>query len=314
MLRAWYIEDGALRPLAEGSDLSRADWIDLSAPSEDERAAVGALGLDAPTLEDMEEIEISNRLYRQDGCEVMTVTIPGRNADDRRIAAPVAFVLSERRMMTVRYHAPRAFETFDRHAPSTSAGCISHLHLFLGLFEEIVARLADLLEGDGQALDRASQTLFDGNDPETHVLEQLVREIGRRGESVASLRHALLTLDRALTTFGLWRDERSLRPLLKATTRDIQALIVHADFLSARVAQLTGVTLGLVNLDQTEAGRVLSVGAVIFLPPTLVASIYGMNFGVLPGTGHPLGWLMASGLMVVSVIASILYFRWKGWL
>jgi magnesium transporter len=314
MLKAWIIKDGALHPLPDGNALTQADWIDLCNPEPNETEAVTALGVPVPTLEDMEEIEVSNRLYRENGVEVLTVNLPGLDAAERRISGPVAFMMAERRMVTVRYHTPRSFETFPTHAAGTTAGCASHLHLFLGLIEEIVARLADLLEADGRALDNASRTLFDDGDPETAALKRLVREIGKRGESVATYRLSLLTLERALTTFAFWRDERALRPHIKAAARDTQALIVHADFLSARVTQLTDVTLGLVNLDQTQAGRVLSGVAVLFLPPTLVASIYGMNFAVVPGLGLEQGWMIAAALMAGSVIASILYFRWKGWL
>ena len=314
MIRAFIITDRCLTPLPDDRDLAAADWIDLHCPEPAGLDRVAALGIPVPSLEDMEEIEVSNRLYREGGIEVLTVTLPGQDKDDRRITGPVAFILNDRKLVTVRYHAPRSFDTYPHHAASSTAGCDSHRHLFLGLLEEIVARIADLLEGDGRALDRASQTLFEGDDPETEELEDLLREIGRRGESVASFRHALLTLERAIATFGLWREEKPLRGLIRAAASDIQSLIVHADFLSGRVAQLTDVTLGLVNLDQTQAGRVLSVVAVIFLPPTLVASIYGMNFEVLPGLGLTHGWLIAAGLMIVSVVGSILYFRWKGWL
>mgnify|MGYP001192420473 CR=1 FL=1 len=317
MLFAYRIEGHAVEPLPMPPDLAEADWIDLYCPEPDQVAAVEALGLEVPTLEDMEEIEVSNRLYRTGDVEVLTVGLPGFDVDKRPLFGPVAFLLTPEKMITVRYHDPRPFTTFPRHADSNSAGCGSHLHLFLGLVEEIVARLADLLEAVGRSLDAASHRLFDPKVERDRDLSALLREVGSKGEDLARYRLALLSMERALTVFGLGREgqvERALRPLVKANTRDIQALVVHADFLSGRVAHVTDVILGMVTLEQTATGQIVSVVAMLFLPPTLVASVYGMNFANLPGLDHPQGYLIATGLMLFSVVGSFLYFRWKGWL
>ncbi|WP_425073156.1 magnesium transporter CorA family protein [Sagittula sp. S175] len=317
MLKAFRIAPDALTPLPQGAPLTEAHWIDLHDPTPEETAALRELGFDVPTLADMEEIEISNRLYKTGEIEVLTVALPGLDKGNARRFAPVAFLLSPQRMLTVRYHAPRSFDTFPSHAATSSAGCSSHLHLFLGLIEEIVARIADLLEGEGRALDAASRRLFNDDGETEDLLEEMLRTVGQRGEELANHRHALLTLERALTTFQLNLSSKApgaLKALLKARTRDIQSLVVHADFLTGRVAHVTDVILGMINLEQSDANRILSVVAVLFLPPTLVASIYGMNFQVLPGVNHPQGWLIATGLMAASAIGTYLYFKWKRWL
>lgn len=316
MLSAYRIDAGGLHPLATDDALEGAQWIDIYRPEPAQVADVEALGLKVPRLEDMEEIEVSNRLYRDGETEVLTVMLPGRDADTRRTFGPVSFLLTPTRMVTVRYHAPHSFETFPDNAALTAAGCASPLHLFLGLIEEIVARLADLLEGTGRGLDAATSELFEGDDPE-EKLKEMLRTMGRRGEDLASFRLSLLTLDRALRTFALNLPKgagNGISKVVKAHTRDIEALVVHSDFLSGRVAHLTDVVLGMVNLEQSDANRTLSVVAVLFLPPTLVASVYGMNFKVLPGVDHPLGYLMATGLMVGSALFTYLFFKWKDWL
>lgn len=314
MLYSYRIEDHGLATLPTDADLAQAQWIDVYRPQPHQIEQVEAIGVRVPTLEDMEEIEISNRLYRSDDIEVLTVTLPGLDPEKRRIIGPVAFMLTPDRMVTVRYHAPRPFETFSGHAAASTAGYHTHLHLFLGLVEEIVARMADLLEADGRTLDQASHALFDAERPRGRALETHLREIGQRGESVGQFRLCLLTLERALTSFALGRDGHALRPVIKARSRDIQALLVHADFLSGRVAQLTDVTLGMVTLEQTSASRVLSVVAILFLPPTLVASVYGMNFDYIPGLEQPQGYLIATALMAGSALATYLLCKWKGWL
>ncbi|MBV7394677.1 magnesium transporter CorA family protein [Mameliella sediminis] len=316
MLRGFRIDGDKLAALTEAEALESAQWVDIHQPSPEEAETVQALGITLPSLADMEEIEISNRLYREGATEVLTVMLPGLDEEDRRTFGPVAFMLTPQRMLTVRYHAPRSFTTFPGHAALTAAGCGGPLHLFLGLIEEIVARIADLLEGVGRALDTASRELFEGENPEK-ILEQMLRNVGRRGEELANYRLSLLTLERALTTFSLnlpQKNGQGLRQVLKAHTRDIQALVVHADFLMGRVAHVTDVVLGMVNLEQSDANRTLSVVAVLFLPPTLVASVYGMNFEILPGVDQPHGYLIATGLMAGSALGTYLFFKWKGWL
>nr|WP_323769489.1 magnesium transporter CorA family protein [Antarctobacter sp.] len=313
---AYHIAENRLHALAPDASPEPAHWIDLYRPLPEQVAAVEALGIQVPSLEDMEEIEVSNRFYREGETEVLTVMLPGLDAEKRRSFGPVAFLLTPTRMITVRYHAPRSFETFPEHAGLTATGCGGPLHLFLGLIEEIVSRLADLLEGTGRALDAAARDLFERDEPEDE-LKTTLRAVGKRGEELASYRLSLLTLERALTTFSLNIPKKSgqnLQPVLKAHTRDIRSLVVHADFLTGRVAHVTDVVLGMVNLDQSNANRTLSVVAVLFLPPTLVASVYGMNFEVLPGLGQKYGYLIATGLMAGSALGSFLFFKWKDWL
>jgi magnesium transporter len=130
------------------------------------------------------------------------------------------------------------------------------------------------------------------------------------------VRLALLTLERAISFFGQAAAPRGgdLKPFVKATFRDIQALEEHADFLSQRLATTTDSTLGMVNLAQTATMRIISVVAALFLPPTLIASIYGMNFALMPELQQRWGYPAALGLMALSALGTYLYFRWKRWL
>lgn len=133
---------------------------------------------------------------------------------------------------------------------------------------------------------------------------------------IGILRLALLTLDRAMGFYD--QSDRNgdpkLEPALKALRRDINALEVHTDFLSSRVAQATDLTLGMINLAQNATFRILSVVTVLFSPPLLIGAIYGMNFDVMPELHAPLGYPSALIAMVASSAAAWLYFRWKNWL
>lgn len=314
MLYAYQTHDGALQQMVRGSDPAMAIWTDLLSPLPEQRDAITALGIPVPTFEDMQEIEASNRIWRGHGVESFTVTLPGSLADGTHVVAPVTFLLADARLVTVRYHTPRPFQTFPTRAGTSASGCGSAAHLFLGLMEEVIARLADLLEEQDSALTNASQALFSGQPIETRTLDAHLRDLGKQGMTIGNSQLALFSVERALIAFGVGREDHALFGTLKARIGDVRALLSHGDFLTTRAGQLTDVALGLVNLEQTKTGRIVSVVATLFLPPTLVASIYGMNFDRLPGLHTPWGYLVATGLMVLCVLVGIVYFKWKRWL
>jgi magnesium transporter len=305
--------------LESPAELTRAIWIDLYRPMPQQVAAVEELGVEVPTLADMEEIEISNRLYRDEGNEYMTVVLPGLSETRAPTSGPVTFILSPERMITVRHHAPRPFETFPDRAYRTGAGCESPERLFLGLMEEIIGRLADLLESTGRSLDTLAATVYRSveTNGRTDQLQLALEQAGQQGELIGRVRLSLLTLERAISYFGQTlgnREPDKLRPIVKGLMRDITALEVHADFLSQRVALATDSTLGMINLAQNMTVRIVSVVAALFLPPTLIASIYGMNFEVMPELQWVAGYPFALALMLASAIGTYLFFRWRRWL
>lgn len=320
MLYAYRETNGHLERLAPAGPLDAALWIDLYRPLPAQVDQVAALGVDVPTLADMEEIEISSRLYRENGIDYMTVVLPGLSESKAPMSGPVTFILSQGRLVTVRHHVPRPFETYPDRADKVGPGCFTPDRVFLGLIEEIVGRIADLLEGMGKALDDVSRAVFQpGAGARTAaVLQDALERVGREGDLLGRVRLALLTMERAVSFFGQGAAERkaadAMRPVIKGLMRDIQALEVHADFISARVQLATDATLGMINLAQNSTVRIVSVVAVLFLPPTLIASIYGMNFSVMPELEWVLGYPMALGLMFASGLLTYLFFKWRKWL
>lgn len=319
MLFAYQIEGDKLARMAPEADLAAATWIDLYRPMPPQSAAVAALGIEVPSLDEMEEIEISARLYRNAGTEVMTVVVPGLSTSKAPMAGPVTFILAPERLVTVRHHAPRPFETFPARADRSGPGCSSPDRIFLGLIEEIIGRLADLMEGTGRALDDIARTVFGGQtDKNGAVLKEALVSIGREGELLGRVRLCLLTLERALSYFSQIAEGRpgtkALNPFIKGATRDIQALGVHADFLSARVSLATDATLGMISLAQNDTVRILSVIAALFLPPTLIASAYGMNFVNMPELAQPWGYPAALALMAGSAVVTWVILKWRRWI
>ena len=319
MLFAYAHDQGKLTPLDKGADPSAALWIDLYKPQQEQLALVATLGVEVPTLEDMEEIEISNRLYRENGTDYITVVLPGLSETKMPLSGPVTFILTPQRLVTVRHHAPRPFETYPLRADKTGPGCATPDALFLGLMEEVIGRLADLLEGSGRAMEDVTRAIYADDEVQktaTALQAALVR-VGRESDLIARVRLSLLTLERAVGFFSTrLTDKRNdgLRVAAKGVLRDIAALEVHGDYLTTRVAQATDATLGLINLLQNGTVKIVSVVAVLFLPPTLIASVYGMNFRAMPELDQPWGYPMAIGLMVASAALAWAYFRWKKWL
>ena len=313
MLTAYAVTGDRLLP---GAPLDAAIWIDLYQPEAPEAAAVSALGIEVPSLADMEEIELSNRLYHEGDTHVMTVVLTGQTEGEARISAPVSFLLSPTRLVTVRHHRPRSFETFAPRADRSAAGTGSPAALFLGLTEEIIGRLADHLEEIGRGLDTVSATIY-AADPARRTQERLqvsLQRVGREGEMLSRLRLSLLTLARAISFVQPLPALRPLADVAATQSRDLQALEVHADFLGARLALTSDATLGMIDLAQNATVRIVSVVSVLFLPPTLIASIYGMNFAVMPELAQSWGYPAALVMMLASAALSWAFFKWKKWL
>lgn len=320
MYYAYSIENGRLVRLAAERGVADAAWIDLIQPNDAEIAQLRVLGVPVPSLAEMEEIELSNRLYREDGLDYMTAMLPGERAGGDRISMPVTFILSTDRLVTVRHHSPRPFLTYPERAERSTLGCGTPDRLFLGLVEEIIARLADILEGAGRTLDQTTAAVFERRAvaAASDRLQAALQDVGREAETMARVRLALLTVERMQAFYTATLEDRPeegrLRAATRAQMRDIQALEVHADFLGGRVSLAVDTTLGLINLQQNNTVRILSVVAALFLPPTLIASVYGMNFTNMPELDEPWGYAFALVLMGGTTLGTWLFLRWKGWI
>lgn len=307
----------------------RAVWIDLLEPTRDEEQAVeGAIGQEVPTRDEMQALEPSSRLYQEGNVLFMTATLLARSDSVHPERVPVSFILTPERLVTVRYATPRAFEGFAARWASKSAEIDSGLKTFKGLLDAIVERLAEVLDRTGDGVDQLSlEVLSEGTQTERATSQQrplqadfrrLLRRIGRLSDLASRVRESLVSLSRLVTFFReLAKNDPRLAPAnphLKAVGDDLTSLGDHATFLSSKVSFLLDATLGLINNEQNGIIKIVSVAAVVFLPPTLVASIYGMNFQHLPELGWHFGYPMALGLMLVSAVLPYVLFRRKGWL
>ncbi|MFV0359131.1 CorA family divalent cation transporter [Tropicimonas sp.] len=320
MLHAYSCNEQGLRPLpVPAPDISAAIWIDLLNPDPEQVAEVEALGLTVPGLEDMEEIQLSSRLYRVGQVDYVTVVLAGPSPDGRRIMRPVCFILGPERLVTVRYHAPETFGHYPTQGGHRSLCNATPGQVAMGLVEDIVDHLADALEDIGRRLDDMSQQVFDrAGLNRANLLQKTLENAGVLGERIGRLRLSLLTLERALNYVDQFPGEHAAgydtKKLARGQARDIAALAVHADFLSSRVTFLTDATLGLIDLEQNKAVSMLSALVALFAPATLISSIYGMNFAWMPELHSRWGFAFAIALMIVSAGVAFLYFKRRGWL
>ena len=292
-------------------------WIDLLEPTASELRAIEArFGIEVPTREEMQEIELSSRLYDEDGALFMTVTILNRAATDDPESAAVTFILAKKTLITLRYADPVPFKTFTRRVKRSPGLASSSDAVLLGLLEQIVDRLADIMEISVADLEKISNAVFskegNGSDQDHH---ENLRRIGRAGNLASKAKDSLLNLNRMalfLNTQARFKKDAKVR--LKTLSRDIVSITEHANFVANKVTFLLDATLGMINLEQNNIIKIFSVAAAAFLPPTLIASIYGMNFQFMPELHWEYGYPLAIALMVLSAVGPLWYFKRKGWL
>jgi magnesium transporter len=324
MIKAFVMEKDRLRDAGDLlANQESVVWADLLNPTkEEEKTIEDWLGVGIPTREEMEEIEISSRLYSENGAFFMTATLPAQADGDHPIMSPVTFVLSANRLVTIRYHEPRAFQTFPMRAEKADIGCTSGETILIALLEAIVDRLADVLERASREVVEISHDIFHPAEKKASKRDRsfqiVLRRIGRKEDLVSKIQDSLLTLQRLSGFLGQAMVQRAsdkdLRGRVKTLSRDVESLSDHANFLSQKIIFLLDATLGMINIEQNAIIKIVSVAAVVFLPPTLVASVYGMNFDVMPELKWLLGYPFALGLMVVSAVLPFWYFKRRGWL
>lgn len=329
MITAYRAQGARLVPLdLNAQSLREALWIDLEHPSAAEEDAVeAALGIGIPTREDMQEIEASSRVYVEGGVLFLTAQVlatrpPGQGETSYDIG-PVTFVLMQDRLVTVHYHHPGSFKFFADWAARHDTALNCGINALLGLMESVVDRLADVLEGEARKLDALSRNIFDSNRPasQSERLSLVLQRIGRAEDLNGKVKESLATVMRMLNALAV-PGLQGVHPLLaglektqlKSLLQDLKSLREVASAQAEKIRFQLDATLGVINIRQSDIVKLFSVVAFVFLPPTLIASIYGMNFDVMPELRWSWGYPMALVAMLVSAVLPWLFFRWKKWL
>ncbi len=303
-------------------EAQRALWLDLVHPSRaEEREIERLVGIQVPTREEMAEIEVSSRLYFEKGAHYMTANILYAVDSPEPQGTAITFILTEKHLITVRYAEPRAMRLFLSRANQGDTTCDSPVTVMLGLMEAIIDREADLIERLQSETEKIAQTIFEmkgGERSRSSRYDVTLKQIGRVGEISARVRESLLSLGRVITYLSqvvvLRQDAEPVRQRLRTEEKDVQSLSDHIQYLTNRINFMLDATLGMVTIEQNQIIKLFSVASVMLMPPTLIASIYGMNFKHMPELGWEWGYPFAIFLMVVSALGFYAYFRRRGWL
>jgi magnesium transporter len=269
MLRVYRRQDDRLVPTeldvtphslpAEASD---ALWLDLINPTRHEdHFAEHLLGISIPTREEAQEIEVSARLYHEDGAEFMTMTGVSQLESEAPMTTPITFILKGETLLTIRYAQPKPFFTYATRAQKTGAvPCINSEQVMLGLVEALIERMAEALEKTGRNLERLSRQVFrykppNGKASKSRDFQAIIEEIGARGDLLAMIRESLVSLNRLLAyhnTKGKAAEgpNKDAAAWVKDMQQDVAALSDHATYLTNKTNFLLDATLGLINLDR----------------------------------------------------------------
>ncbi|WP_417692645.1 CorA family divalent cation transporter [Roseibium sp.] len=291
-------------------------WIDLLRPNRDEQlAAERLMGAEIPTRGEMGSIEASARFYEEPGALVMTTLFPiAAQTPDPEVSS-VTFVISSKRLVTVRYGEPTSLSQFSHKATSTRDIAHTGPGVFVALLEIVVDRCADVMEEASANVDQMSLRVFESgiSARKSALYQQAIKEQGRIGLQVSKMHDVCTGLSRMSLFLDVHSEKVSLqdkqRKLLKSFGRDVHSIKEHGDALDSRLSFLLDATIGLVNLEQNQTAKTYSVLGLIFLPPTLVASIYGMNFQSMPELSWQHGFEYALAMMGGLVLLTYLVLR-----
>ena len=308
------IEPGAVPPEA-------AVWIDLVMPTvQEDKLVEQLLGIAVPTREEMQEIEVSSRLYIEHGARYMTATLMCQSDTATPKTTPVTFILSNHRLCTVRYDDPRPFAIVEHKLARACSPKVSGESVMMDLLDAVIDRSADILERIAAEVDQVSHSIFEPDDEAAAPsYNDVLKALGRKGDLTSKVRESQVSVGRLLSFLAneaegmKWAKDAKLQ--LTSMQRDVISLSDHATFLSNKITFLLDAMLGVVNIQQNAIIKIFSIMAVVFMPPTLVASIYGMNFhhGMIE-LEWSYGYPFAIFLMVVVAVLPLVYFKWKKWL
>ena len=285
-------------------------WIDLEAPSESERQRIAEVtGEPIPTQSDIEEFEASSRFFMSEHAVHLRAFFL---SVDRGVlvTVPLAFLVTDANLITIHWSPLRTISTCQQQ-PHAGDEHSSPWAIVIELFETHIDTLADEIESLYAQVNSFSTVLSTGIDQ----LSSLITDLGRIEERNEKLRFSLL--DQQQTLANLNRHQvlpDTHHAQLVELLSDIRSLIDHSEGILNRISLHASMIMSRSQVADSQITKAFSVVATLFLPPTLIASIYGMNFKVMPELDWFWGYAVALGAMVLSSIVPFAYFKFKRWL
>ena len=321
---------GTKGPIDAGADPANipdtVNWIDAFEPSPSEIAFLrAAMGTRVPTLEDLVEIESSSRLASEDDALIMSLSATTKDDSGYPRTTPVGFVVTPKRLATIRFAHLPSFESLSKQICGKGELSTGGYGALVTILEIIVDHIADLLERIGGDLDEMSRTVFEtgllggkGRRPTNANtrLARILKTIGRDGDLVSKVSESMLGLTRMvqyITTKGQGGVTPELKARLETVSQDAKSLHDFQEHLTGKTQFLLDTLLGLANIEQNNVFRVLTVVSVVGIPPTFIASMYGMNFKNIPEYDWAHGYAYGLTLIFLSAVVPAAWFKFKGW-
>ncbi|HSZ73729.1 MAG TPA: magnesium transporter CorA family protein [Rhizomicrobium sp.] len=303
----------------------RAVWIDLVDPSDADVAnACSDYKIAIPTRSQLEEIESSSRLRAEAGTLIMSMPLtPRPPSGGEPVTAPVGLIVSSDLFVTIRYAEIRAF-TSVKERLAKGEDHLTPPDIFVTLLEAMVDAAADRLEETKTQLDEVSRRVFKrygrtrqrNSARSNQALKEILVQVGEAGDRTSQMRETLLGVQRIIPFAAdkghKWLSEAELARL-KTAAQDIQSLSDFEVHLSNKVQFLLDAVLGFINTEQNDIFKVLTIVSVVGIPPTLIASMYGMNFQTMPEYHWHYGYAYGLTLIVLSTVLPMIWFKWRGW-
>jgi len=318
MLSAFKLDNSRLSRLeldeGESGDLKTSLWVDLIEPDEQERERVQCeLGQSLATRPELDDIEASARFFEdEDGLHIHSFFY-FEDAEDHAGNCTVAFTIREGRLYTLRERELPAFRLYRMRARNQKLTDGNAYELLLDLFETKIEQLADEIENIYSDLEKLSRVIMEGRQGDEY--DAALSTLAELEDIGWKVRLCLMDTQRALNF--LVRKARLPSGQLEQAReilRDIESLLPHNESLFQKVNFLMQAAMGFINIEQNRIIKIFSVVSVVFLPPTLVASSYGMNFQFMPELKWSFGYPGAIALMILAGLAPYLYFKRKNWL
>jgi magnesium transporter len=301
-------------------------WIDMIEPTVEEDEKVQRfIGAAIPTRSDPDYAEPPEAHYAENGVRYLQASMISE-PDDTPDVTDVTFVVAPAALVTVRYDVCESFDIFGQKLCKPSPASSSPDAVAVGLVNTAINRSARALTQAGVNLDQIASRVFRAKEKKENrnkIYSDTLWDLGREDERISNLRESLVSIERLLLFLAADANgdmakpdkaQKAVRGATKTALRDLQSLEEDASFKAQKVQFLLDATLGLINLAQNDIIKLFSVLAVIFMPPTVIASIYGMNFKMMPELEWSFGYPMAIVLMVCAAALPYLFFRWKKWL
>jgi len=320
MINVFVLQNGRLNQVTIESRLDLENitptWVDLTDPNETEREWVKSIyGVTLPGEDEVKDIEASARYYEAENGDLhLRTDFLIEEEVGPSSAVTVAFILAKSVLFSVHTDDLPVFRLVRLRARSRPGSISNYMDVLLDLYATDAEYSADALEGVYQTLEEVSarvlQKEFTDHDAAT-TLNLIAQEEDLNGRIRRNMMDTRRAVSFLMRTRLLHADQfEEARQIL----RDIESLDNHTSYLFDKINFLMDATVGFININQNKIIKIFSVASVVFLPPTLIASIYGMNFDILPELKWDIGYPFALALMLASAVTPFWYFRRRGWL